>query len=293
VESAVITLRELWRRRLLVLAAALIAASVGVMVAYRPGLPPESRQYHVGLASTDVLIDTPNSQVVSLKSDPEEGNKLEGRASLLASVIAANPLRTEIAHRSGVDPNSLAAVPPTTDAGPSPLSTAATKTPTGATAHVLTLHVDTTLPIISVVAQAPDTETAARLSNGAVAVLKDHLRSVATTQKVPHARQLVVKQLGAARTAKVTRGPRRLYALLLGILIFTLACAAILMIPRLARGWRQLDAVEREPIYPRRRPPLALLPPTISGRAQQVKDPQETRGLSGAAPAPRRSVGRR
>ena len=66
--DAYVTLREMWqaavRRKNLIWVALGISLVLGAFVAYRPGLPPESRQYTVWLASADILVDTADSQVV-------------------------------------------------------------------------------------------------------------------------------------------------------------------------------------------------------------------------------------
>ena len=70
------------------------------MTAYRISLAPpklESRQYHVGVASARVLVDTPDSQVVDL--NPKGADALSSRASLLANLMASSPVKTH--HRAG------------------------------------------------------------------------------------------------------------------------------------------------------------------------------------------------
>ena len=50
---------------------------------------------------------------------------------------------------------------------------------------ILTLRADETLPIVSIDAQAPDAQRAARLANAATTGLRDYLRSVAAAQTYP------------------------------------------------------------------------------------------------------------
>src|SRR3954453_9015953 len=105
-------LRVLWRHRLLVVVAALIAVLVGLGVAYRIGFPAklERRPYHVGLGTVTALFDTPSSQVVDLggKTGADIAT-LAARAQLLASLMTISPIKDEIASRAGVASDKLIA----------------------------------------------------------------------------------------------------------------------------------------------------------------------------------------
>ncbi len=242
-------LRELWRQRALVLAGAALAIALGLMTAYKVSLAPpklESRQYRVGVASARMLIDTPDSQVVDL--EPKGADGLGTRANLLANLMASSPVRTIIARNAGVNPADLIAVAPSMSAGPQVptlISERASKSATNPESFILTLRADETLPIVSIDAQAPDAQRAARLANAATTGLRDYLRSVAAAQNVPNARQLVISTLGAAQSADVVRGPRRLFALLAAVFTFGLACASVVVVAGIARGWRHAAELER------------------------------------------------
>ena len=85
--DTVTILRDLWRRRLLVVGVAIVAVLVGVAVMYKVSFPPklESRKYEVGVATSSILVDTPNSQVVEVA--PKGSDTLGVRANLLASLM--------------------------------------------------------------------------------------------------------------------------------------------------------------------------------------------------------------
>jgi hypothetical protein len=249
--ESIIILRELWRLRLLVILGALLALFCAVLVSYRvspASLKLESRQYHVGVASARMLIDTPASQVVDL--NPKGADTLNSRASLLANLMVSTPVKSIIARDAGVQPDRLIAIAPTApgSGGPSVPTTLsqkaaeASKTPG---AYLLTLQSDETLPIISIDAQAPTAAAAARLANAATTGLRDYLRSVAGAQNLPAGRQIVVSGLGGAQAADQVRGPRKLFAIAAFIFVFGFACFAIIMISGIARGWRRAAALER------------------------------------------------
>ena len=71
---------------------------------------------------------------------------------------------------------------------PTLISERASKSATNPESFILTLRADETLPIVSIDAQAPDAQRAARLANAATTGLRDYLRSVAAAQNVPNAR---------------------------------------------------------------------------------------------------------
>lgn len=247
-------LRVLWRYRLLVGVAALLALLAGLSVAYRIGFPPklESRQYNVGIGSVTALVDTPSSQIVDLGPDTgADIGTLSARASLLASLMTSSPIKDEIASRAGVAPDQLIAVSP----GAGPPGAAASGDSGGSVsaknpkANILTAKVPSLesgeIPIIAVTTQAPDAAGAARLANESIAVLKAHLQTVAGLDQVPDARRVVVRQLGQAKSTTESRGPARTMALLAALLVFCVGCATILGVLALVRGWRR--AAEMDP----------------------------------------------
>jgi hypothetical protein len=250
-------LRELWCARLLVLAVGLLALVVGLSTGYRIGFPPglDSRQYQVGVASATALVDTPSSQIVDLGGETgTDVATLSARASLLASLVTSSPLKDKIARRAGVDPDQLIASPPATvgpAASPAPHVSGASISASHPRAHVLRTDVPAlesgAMPLITVDTQAPDAGRAARLADEAVAVLEAHVESVAGLDRVPDARRLVLTQLGPARAATVSRGPRALYGLLAAIGVFGLGCGAILGVSRLSAAWRRTSENESLP----------------------------------------------
>jgi hypothetical protein len=103
----IMMLRDLWRRRILVGCAALLAVLAGTAVTYRISFPPklESRKYEVGVATTRILVDTPSSQVVEVA--PKGSDTLGVRANLLASLMVDGVVKTAIARRAGLRPDQL------------------------------------------------------------------------------------------------------------------------------------------------------------------------------------------
>jgi hypothetical protein len=226
--------------RLLVVLAAIVAVLLGGMTAFKPGMPPKTRSYTVGVASARALVDTPSSQVVNLglRQDATAA-LLPSRAILLANLLASTPFKQETAKRAGVPSNRLIALADTaTDSGPSvenPLATGATVKQSDPKANVLTAHTDPSLPLITVNVQAPDPAVASRIANSAIAVLGEQLSSLAASQQVPAKKRLVVKPLGTAQVGTERRGPSPMIALVAIPLIFLVLCALIVPIVRIVR----------------------------------------------------------
>jgi len=242
-------LRELWHRRALVIVVAVIALTAGLLFAFQVSLAPpslKSRQYTIGLASAQLLIDTPDSVVADLR--PAGADALSARTGLLANVIASDTVRTAIARDAGVPVDRLAIITPSagTTAAGTLLSTRATQAANGPTGYLLNIRADPTLPIIQISAQAPTVRKAAQLAGAATIGLRQYIDDVAATQRIPDRRRFVVTTLGAAKAEAATRGPRLLVALIVAIMTFVVGCAGIVIVSGIARGWRQAAELEQD-----------------------------------------------
>jgi hypothetical protein len=268
--DAVAVLRQLWHHRLFVAIGIALALVIAILISYKVtiGVPPtfESRQYQVGVASAEVLVDSPSSQVADLGGGKvrTDVTALTSRARLLANLMAASPLKDQIAVAARIDPGTFSASAPSIEPSQKPTSLEAT--PTDRKTNVMTVYFNETLPIITVDAQASNEATAARIASAGVAELGKYLTSVAALDKVPGARKLVVDPLGAARFGTVQRGPRKLMAIAAFVLLFGLWCTAIVVISRLARGWRQAAAQENGPAEPAAPSAAAVPGPPRAGR---------------------------
>jgi hypothetical protein len=219
-------LRELWRKRLLVSLAALVAIVLGMIAAYRvDGFPPsfQARSYTVVIAQTRILLDTPSSQIVAVS--PKGSETLGARANLLANLMAEGDIKAAIARRAGLKPARLISRAPGA-IEPQTVSPRALKSPTAniVTTSVLTNDVGEQLPIIDVEVQAPDRTTAARLADATVVGLEHYLDTRAASDRVPDAGRLTVRGLGAAQTHEVRRGPGYLIAIAISGVVFLALC---------------------------------------------------------------------
>ena len=238
-------LRELSRRRIPVAVVAFVAVLVGVLLIFRPSLPPQSRQYEVGLASARILVDTPNSQVVEVA--PKGSETLGARASVLANLMTEGEVKAAIAGRAGLRPKQLLAVSESS-IEPKNVAPSEMRDPK---AHLLTTRVvidadGAQLPIIEIAAQAPDTAGATKLANAAVSGLSDYLDSRAALEQVADGRRLRVSGLGTAQATVAVRGVGRLIALAAAIFVFLAGCALIVVVSALARSWHEATEAESD-----------------------------------------------
>lgn len=241
-------LREVWSRKGLLAIVLGVSILIGMLLSFKPGLPPQSRQYQVALASSDILVDTTHSQVVDIGGRGPDLPTLTSRANLLGNLMTAGPLKDAIAKSAGIAPEDLTVVPPAsieaTGVAPAPVTTSKSRGVPDAEAKILTLSTDDALPILHVVAQAPDADTASKLSGSTIVELRRYLGSVAATQHIPAAHQLVVRQFGTPLVGTATRGLPRSLALAATIFLILLGCGAIVSGSWFVRSWRQIGEAE-------------------------------------------------
>ena len=249
--------QALWRRRLIVAVGLCVAFMAALLITYRLSsvIPPqiESRHYQAGIASTELLVDSPRSQVVDLGGENEVGGDMLGtatdliglstRAHLIANLMANSPLKERIAGAAGIAQQRLVVTEPSGD-GPDPTALPAPKTTVrdDRRTTVMDLSVNETLPIISISVRAPDAATARRAASAAASELRTHLATLAAAGSVPGARQLTVSQVGPASSETIVKGPRRLFSIVAFLLLASLWCIVVLLSGRIAKIWRWLLA---------------------------------------------------
>ena len=245
--------------------AALLA---GMLVTYHMSFPPKSRSYDVGVATAQVLVDTPRSQVVGASSavTPQGGQALGTlgtQANLLADLMVVGTIKADIAQRAGLTPNRLigiSAAVTVPSASGSALGPSSVSVPSGPKVFALTTQIltdnggTTTLPIIEIDAYAPDRDQAVRLASAAVAGVQAFVSSKAADQRIPNADRLSIVSLGVSQATSQTRGPSPLMGIVVALGVLLLGCVSILWILAVIRGWRSASKRERlgfgEPLEP-------------------------------------------
>lgn len=243
-------LQEIKRRRVLVAIVVCASAVIGFLLGFKPGFPPQSRQYQQAIATSDILIDTRNSQVVDVGGHGPELSTLASRANLLGNLMVTGPLKETIARTAGVRPENLVVVPPanteTPGVAPAPVETGHGVSVPKSERSTLTFSTDDTLPILHVVAEAPDAETARKLALSTVVNLRKYLASIAATQQIPAARQLVVRQFGAPTVTTATRGVPHSLAFAVAVILALVGCGVIVGGSWFARRWKEFAKEEAD-----------------------------------------------
>jgi hypothetical protein len=222
-------LRLLWRRRLLVLLGAVLAAAVGVMLMSR------SAPVEAAVATTGVVLDTPRSQLVD--ANPSGADTLAWRAGLLADLMATPPVVSSIARDLRIPARDLAVVNPSLAAPEIPASLPRNAAKAAAVArqqHVLVLQYDELLPIISIEATAPDRGRATRLAEAGTQALK----SAATMRDTADVQGFVVDDVGSVHVREVGGGSGRMKVVALTVILLGAWCGAVALLPGLGRAWR-------------------------------------------------------
>jgi hypothetical protein len=238
-------LHELWRLRLgvtLALILALCAAlwSVKKVSVFPPSV--QSRSLQMSAAQTSVLIDSPKSAILDLAMSTNDIQSITNRALLISNVMASAPVREYIARRAHVPADVLQVASPVTPTFPRPLAMNGKKPKTkdilrSPGEYRLSLTSNPTVPIVNVYAEAPTSEVAQQLANGAVDGMRDYLRDLGNSQQIPLKQRVDLKQLGRAKGGPIGRDVNFEVAFLSFLLVFAASSAAVLFVSRVRRGW--------------------------------------------------------
>ena len=249
-----IHLYELWRLRVGLVVAVVLATMVSLATAYRvsiapPGLHP--RMMGMAAASTHVLVDNPKSVLLDLGQGASQLQDISQRALLLGNVMASLPVREYVARSSGVPAGLIQVTSPLTPQYPRPIADdpqnqrAVTDLLSSNDQYRINIKANPTVPILDIYTEASTVKTAKALANGAVSGLREYLAGVSLNGGIPAGSQVRLVQLGAAQGSGVTGAVNVEVAVLAWMFTFMLASLANLMIARMTRGWRLSQEVER------------------------------------------------
>lgn len=213
-------LQVLWRRRLLTICGVVLAVAMGVASSYKVSLLPPSLQSHdVGtIAVARVLVDTPRS----LLADPHPSGTetISTRAALLGELLASDEVAAQIATAAGVASSKLAVLGPDSSEpiAVTPLSQGAAQAALPREPYVITVEADPFVSTVSVVAEAPDPDSARRLAEAATSAMGSLARGADPEQTGG----VSIQPLGepAIEAAPAGQGLKRaaLVALIVGVL---------------------------------------------------------------------------
>jgi capsular polysaccharide biosynthesis protein len=223
-------LKELWKRRLLVALAIVVAVAAGVLTYKQVGKdsPPEAQ------GTTEVLIDSARSPIAGSKRNVEA---LATRAAVFSRLMASADIVKEIAREAGVQPWEIQVKGPQPFPGEVPgVSEAGETLPYG-----LTFTQVGELPIVTITSRAPTVAAARALAAAAPRSLDEMVKSTQKRQKTPARERVEIRVLGPALLSSVDNSPGKKVAIAAFFGVLLLELALILAIPRLVSAWCRAD----------------------------------------------------
>jgi hypothetical protein len=236
-----LVLRELWARKLLIVVGVLIAAVAAILSVYRvQGTTLKARSLQYSSASTQLLVDAPASVLGDLKA---EFDPLDARALVYANFMASPAVLNIVGDQMGLQGDQIYAAGPVESLQPRTVQEpTALKRNVEITGEKIPYRLNFTdapdLPTIGVNAQAPTTAQAIALANASVVGLQRYVTELQTTDKVPPASRVVIRQLGPASGGVVDGGISKSLAVLVFVGVLLLWCMLILLAGRFRDSWR-------------------------------------------------------
>lgn len=226
-------LKTLKERKLAVIAIIIIATLPAIAVGYHiSGFPPKlsSRSVASGTATTQILIDSPQSAIADLKQDTAP---LVTRATVFAQFMTSSTIRERIAAATGIPASQITAEGPFS--GPSAAENVVT--PSEARGgqvraetqmYRLSFVAQDQLPLITVYATAPTASDAAKLANGVYVGVRSYIDGLEAEYTTDPKHRVTVRQLGRADAGTIHSGASKVLMILAFLAFFTVGCLALI-----------------------------------------------------------------
>lgn len=239
---------QLWRRRIAVLAVAVVATIAALALAYKISvLPPglTHRTISNGTAEAHVLVDYPRSSVGDLNRsfDP-----LVARAQVLSELMTTAPVVDRIAKIAGVPASAITASTdtstlnvPTSEVEPS-ANARSNDITNERLRYRITFRAEPEQPVVTVFGQGPTAEAAITIANAAAKGAAEWVKQTQDQQAVPDGRRTQLTQLGAATGGLVNSGASRIVAALAFVAILGVGCLLILLVGNTLPAVRRANA---------------------------------------------------
>lgn len=237
-------LYQLWHRRLVLVLSLLIAVFAAVDSAYKVGLGTVTpRSIGMSTASTQILVDNPNTIVLDLNQGSYQLQQMSQSATLLGNIIVSPTVLQDVAKRVGIPMGLIQTSAPATTQFPQAITSPSARKTTDLLSsndqYRINVQANPTVPILDIYTEAHSPTVAKGLANAAVVGLRDYLATFGA--KVPEGQRVRIEQLGPAQGGAVTGGLRvEVMALVFGF-AFVIAAAVGLFLVRAKEGWRASD----------------------------------------------------
>jgi hypothetical protein len=271
--NLILSLKELWHRRVLVAIVIAAAAAVSLLAVYQVSLSPPSispRTQVNARGSIEILVDSARSPIADARRDL---TGLTARAGVFARYIAGGNVVGQIAKANDIPVRQIDVI------GPEPVNGEAP----GAGEEAPQIHpygISITqsgeLPILGVVTRAPTVEKARGLAAAAPAAISQVVKSIQEEQQTPLDKRVQFRVLGPAEAEIDDDALGKKVALLLFVILLALGIVLILAVPRLMLAWRTAEPGTHIAVSPDEleRHEVLRLPPGRNGDAG-AGDPTE------------------
>jgi hypothetical protein len=229
------TLKELWRRRALVVVAGLFAAAAAMLAVYQVSLLPPDVSKRVDVraqGSISILVDSARSPIADYRRDL---GPLTDRAGVFARLMTGSDAVERIAEKTGIPAAKIDV------GGPTPLPGQAPGAELGpAQPHPYGIMVAQSgeLPIIGIVTRAPTVPEAKAMADAAPAALRQMVGSIQVEQGTPQRQRVEFRRLGPAQGGMIDDATGKKIAMAAFVVVFAASLLAILAVPRLVAAWR-------------------------------------------------------
>ncbi len=231
----IVYLKELSRRRFLVLAAVVAAAAISLFAVFNVSLAPPSiakRDQISAQGSIEILVDSSRSPIADAKKSI---TGLTARAGVFARYMAGGRVIGLMAKKSGIPVKQIDVASPAPLPGEAP---GAGQPSPQIHPYGVDIEQAAELPIVSVVTRAPTVGKARALAAAAPGSVRQVVDSIQKQQGTPDDKRVEFRVLGPAKAAKVDNSVGKKVAIGLFFVLVAIFIALIIGVPRLIAAWR-------------------------------------------------------
>ncbi len=227
-----------------------IATSIVVVLAVLGAVAARMTSHSVptGVATTQILVDSPSSELANLNQNP---TPLISRASVFAQVMTSNTVLEDIAKAADLPATQLTASGPFSGSGEvlnaiTPAEARSSQLVREKAPYRLTFVAQQNEPVITATVQGPTELEAARVANAVYLGTKAYVAAAQREGNTPDEHKVTLRQLGPAEAATVNNSSRATLeiAAFLGVLV--LGLLLIIGFEGMRRRNRELAGVQRD-----------------------------------------------
>ena len=244
-------LRTLRRRKLALTLVFVLAVTAALATGYHLSFNPpnlKTRSVASGEATTQILIDSPQSAIADLKQDTAP---LVTRATVFAQFMTSSTIRDRISAATGIPERQITAQGPFSGPGEAqnvvtPSEARGSQVKAETEQYRLTFVAQEQLPLVSVYATAPTPELAAKLANGVFTAVHGYVEEIANADATNPEHRVTVRQLGSAGASTVHKGGSKPLMVMAFLAVMIFGTLIIIMISAVRRRGAAVDQAVEE-----------------------------------------------